>query len=538
MKNIRLTTPAQDENENPAVELDPAILKNWLNSLSSDDIIATVKCLDTALSAFNEIKVPADKRHKLLETYFAGLQKLLHGYDEMRLAQLHVSAKQKQQLRNDIVWLYIKLSHGYKIIIKDIAQGESDTLKPQELLLTTFRALELTVIGLLHAYRFGLDTPPLTFLELNQLYAFAEYKDIVAKPVKTAKGYAKTPTISSFYALTLVFTSIDPTQYETYTLEVLFLALQPFLFNCRFNHSLEPGADSFIYKINLQEDLPPTILPDNQPLGTSEGIIYLDIGNFISEIETWLESNQNNKNTFLVEDELALFPNVLEKLNSIRQTNASIPPETSETPSETKSVRLVFGLQPLASILIMKSIDMDLKLDYKTSEWEIVSVSPTHYELTCQLSGFHEALTLGDLVSIVDCDEDGQLKSLNRLTHISGLQQLEDGKLLVRLEIIDGLAQAATYSISNESSDKERSTQYNGIYMTAKEGDADLHVLIADRSHSVQSQQLLFSTHSRCFSASILETIKETPSHVFWKIKILEDQDYGLRGCPITSLAS
>jgi hypothetical protein len=198
MKNIRLTTPEQIEHKDATIELDPNNLESWLNSLINSDIIETVASLDKALSEFNGTKVPAIKRKKLLEVYFTTFQKLLHSYDEMRLAQLNIPTKQKQKLRNDIVWLYIKLSHGYKIIVKDELDPDKAALKKSDLLLSTFRAIELTVISLMYAYRYGLDTPPLVFLELHQLYAFSEFEKITNKPVKAAKGYAKTPTISSF----------------------------------------------------------------------------------------------------------------------------------------------------------------------------------------------------------------------------------------------------------------------------------------------------------------------------------------------------
>lgn len=538
MKNIRLTTPTQDKHEHPAVELEPGALQSWLNNLSSSDIMATVKSLDTALSAFNEVKVPANRRHKLLEIYFASLHKLLHGYDEMRLAQLNVSARQKQHIRNDIVWLYIKLSHGYKIIIKDLLQEEYEALKSQELLLTTFRALELTVISLLHAYRFGLDTPPLTFLELHQIYSFAEYKNIANKPVKAAKGYAKTPTISSFYALALLFNSIDPTQYESYTLEVLFLALQPFLFNCQFSRSVSHRDNSFIYKVNVNDNTPPTILPTSQTAPPYEGAMYLDIGNFICEVKSWLESNKDNKNTFLVEDELALFPGILEKLDTLRATSLTSKSEPSQEAATTRTLRLAFGLYQLQSLLIMKSIGIHLNLDYKTSEWDVVTAASHHYELMHQLSDFQEILALGDLVSIIDFDDDGKTAALTQLAYISLLQQPDDEKILLRLELINGHAEPATYTITNNNSRHDQATPFNGIFLTSKEGDAVQHTLIADKAHTIQAQQLVFKTQSSRIKAAVIESIEVTSRYVFWKIRILEEQNHAPPDCQISYLAS
>jgi hypothetical protein len=538
MKNIRLITPAQDKDEDPAVELDPGILGNWLNNLSSNDIIETVAGLDRALSAFNELNMSAARRLKLLEVYFVAFQKLLQGFDEMRLAQLNVSTKQKQQLRHDIVWLYIKLSHGYKIIVKEELESPESVIKPQELLLTTFRALEQTVISLLYAYRYGLDMPPLIYLELHQLYAFAEYKEITENPVKAVKGYAKKPTIASFYALALVFTSIDPTQYESHTLEVLFLALQPYLFNCRFSQLAKPEDDSFIYKINIYADSAPIMLHSGQPVPTSDDTFYLDIGNFFIEISSWLESNKNSKNTFLIEDELELFPRVLAQLSAIKDNHVSPIAEAGESPTEVKAVKLIFGLQALEGILITKSIGLDIKLDFKTSEWDIATESSAYYELTCHLADFDEPLTLGDLVSIVDCDDDGQLKALKQLAHISSMQQREDGKLLIRLEFIAGTPQPITYVMNNDNSAIEGAAQYNGIYLTAKEGGDDYQVLIASRSHVNQSQQFLLKTRTSSLNVSVIETLKETPCYACLKIEILEEHNYGLDGYTITSLAS
>ena len=368
MKNIQLTTPVQQNEENSAVELDPSKLERWLSELPLNDIIETVGKLDETISAFNEAKVPASNRLKLLEIYFNSFHKLLQGYDEMRIAQLKMSVKQKQQLSNNIMWLYIKLSHGYKIIVKDYADAPKNSKQPHYLLLTAFRALELTVVSLLYAYRFGIDIPPLTYLELHQLYAFAEYNELLDKPIKSAGGYARTPTIASFYALALVFINIDPKQYESYTLEVLFLALQPFSFNCSMTRTYESQEDSFIYKINLSENQPPTIIVNNELDRVNKWVRYLDIKNFIAEINAWIDENKDNKDTLLIEHELELLPAVVTRLKVSRNEKCVLTMQSSGEPLAVKSMKLVVNFSSLECLLIMKAVDIDMKLDYKMSE--------------------------------------------------------------------------------------------------------------------------------------------------------------------------
>jgi hypothetical protein len=539
VKNIRLTTPVQHSEKNPAVELDPANLERWLRELPRDDIIDTVGKLDATISAFNEVKVPATNRLKLLEIYFSGFHKLLQGYDEMRIAQLRLPAKQKQQLSNDIMWLYIKLSHGYKIIVKDYAGGMNSARQPKYLLLSAFRALELTVVSLIYAYRFGLEIPPLTYLEMHQLYAFAEHYELLDKPVPAASGYAKTPTIASFYALAQVFVSIEPRQYEPYTLEVLFLALQPFSFQCSITRSFEPDENSLIYKINLSENQPPLIMATNEISSVSEGTRYLDIGDFIAGITAWLDENKDNSNTLLIEHELELFPVLITRLKVKQNEKISQLSRNQRAPLENDCMKLIIGLVPLESLLIMKSVDLNLKLNYKLSEWTVQSESSTGCELASHIDILDEELSLGDLVSIVSSNNEDESISLLKIAALCGLQQSEQGVLLMRLEYLAGVAHPLTYIMISGEGEAIETTRSNGICLLDEMHDSDKSLMIVNRLHYTESQQYLIKTREKVYVVEATKLVQQTLRYSFFHYNILQEEGkISSDGNPIIHLAS
>ena len=529
MKNIRLTTPVQRDDENPSVELDQATLEQWLDELSVSDTVETVRQLDEAVSAFNEVKVSASKRLKLLEVYFKAFQRLLQGCDEMRIAQLNISANQKKQLSNDLMWLYIKLSHGYKIIVKNDTERPQSSKQPQYLLLVTFRALELTVVSLIYAYRFGLDAPPLTYLELHQLYAFAEHSELLDKPVKAVSGYPKTPTIASFYTLALVFVSIDPRQYESYTLEVLFLALQPFSFNCSITRTFEPNEESYILKINLNENQPSTMIANNELSSVSEWTRYLDVESLIAEINSWLDDNKDNKNTLLIEEELELFPAVITRLKVLRNKESVLATENNHEHTPDKSIKIIVGLSPLESLLVMKAADLNLRLNYKTLEWSVHSESPTDCELASNINAIDEELLLGDLVAIVT-EEDDKPISLVNIAYISSLQQFEQGALLARLEYLKGSAYPLTYIMIDGEREKTNSTQSNGIYFLDDENKEEAPLLVVNRAHYKESQQYILKTRDKVCKVVATRLVKQTMRYSFLNYEILQEERNDVAG--------
>jgi len=524
MKTIRLTTPPQSENQNDSVELDAGNLERWLKSLRGGDIIETVARLDEAISGFNEVIVPADNRLKLLEIYFTAFHHNLQGYDEMRLAQLKVSTKQKHELASDIMWLYIKLSHGYKIIVKDHVGTPNSSKPPQYLLLAVFRAMELTMISLIYSCRFGLSAPPLTYIEMHQLYEFAEYYELSEKSVKAASGYAKTPTIASYYALAMIFINIDPAQYESYTLEVLFLALQPFTFGCPITRATENSADSYIFRIKLYENQIPVVVADEDTTRAKDKIRYLNIGKFLDKLQRWIDDNKNNSDTLLIEHELELFPGVITHLETIRSERKKQLEESRTGPIENQSVKLIFGFGPLESLLIVKSAELGLRLNYNISEWAVQSQSATGCELASHLDLVTDELSLGDLVAMVKGGEEDEPVTLVTIACLSRLQQQDQGVLLAGLEYMNGDASPLTYLKVNEEGEAVDGVQANGIFLMKESSGEKSPIMIVSRNHYQEQQHYLVKTQEKVCTVVADKLVRQTLRYAFFNYKILKEE--------------
>ena len=533
MLNLRLTTPPQHFSPDAEFELNPSALEKTLKELQQASMLDRISQLDAAITRFNEVKLESSKRIKLLEVYFTAYQKLLQGFDEMRIAQLNISAQQKKQVKKDIMWLYIKLSHGYKIVVKEFAAQSASDKPAKEIVLATFRAMELSYTSLLYSYRFDIEEPPLCYLEIHQIYSFAEFYNILDSTVRGAQGYAKTPTIESFYILCMLFSNLDPRQYESYTLEVLFLALQPMLFKCKLSKNIKFSPNSFFYRVNLNENLPSEILLDNKITDLNTSIRYIQIDAFMQEMQDWLNKNQNSENSLLIEQELELFPAILTRLkinHSQKSAGAEETPNTEEQPDD--NYQLIIGLAPLESLLIMDELGMDLHLDFNESQWRKISESSHCCELLSCAEVQPEAVRLGELAAIVTHgkleeanggDASSHSIKLRQIGQIVALRQLEDNKLLIELEFIQGNAHPLTY---RRLTSEDKTIDYSsaiGIYFTdANNAETPPQIVLANQ-HFRAGQHYLITTRERSFSIEACKLFQRSMLYSYFAYKVLQE---------------
>ena len=139
---LLLSTPMQHVAANPAVELDSRRLKSWLQDLPGGDIPVTVKELTSALQQFNGVQHEAKHRLKLLELYFQTFRDVLSSFDEMRLRMLPMNEAQRRLLAQDIMWLYLELATGYKIVVKECHEMHYTAQQEPGYLHALYRSIE------------------------------------------------------------------------------------------------------------------------------------------------------------------------------------------------------------------------------------------------------------------------------------------------------------------------------------------------------------------------------------------------------------
>ena len=287
--------------------------------------------------------------------------------------------------------------------------------------------------------------------------------------------------------------------------------------------TFNPSANSFIYKINFSENQPPVIIADNQISSVSEWVRYLDIENFIAEITAWLDENKDNDNTLLIEHELELFPVVITRLKV--NLNEKKPRSVQKGDSlDDKCVKLIIGFVPLEGLLIMKSVDFDLALNYKMSDWAVQSDSTSGCELASHVSSVDEELSLGELVAIVCSDNRGKSISVSKIAHIRSLRQTEQGALLVELEYLSESAYPLTYIVISEEGAAINATRSNGIYLLDNLHNNEGPLMIVNRKHYTESQQYLVKTREKVCTVEATKLIRQTLRYCFFQYKILQEE--------------
>ncbi len=282
---LLLTAPPQHAADNPAVERDPKRLRQWLDSLRASDIDETVAALQARIAPFNELQMPDRERFELLEILQDACEAILYCYDELRLRSLPISPERRAMLAEDIVWIHLGLANGYKIIVR---KGHAEGLQPGRdpiLRLSIYRAMALLGEALLRAYRAHAPAPPLTYLELHQLYRFAEAGGVLDARLRV-KGGGTHVTIAALYKQLLLLAALDPYRFEPGELAELQLLLEPFAGHCVIGPPRSETGRAF--GLDLLNDAPP--FPPGRD-GGKGAVRCLDVAPASQACRRWLDAH-------------------------------------------------------------------------------------------------------------------------------------------------------------------------------------------------------------------------------------------------------
>lgn len=326
MDLLLLTTPPQHAAHNPKAQLNPKRLKVWLEQLPVTNVADTVRHLQIALQAMNEIPVAPGERFKLLELYGAFFENSVSYYDQIRIRSLSIKQAQRSALMQDVLWLYLNLANGYKIIVKEFFDSRTDANRDALYFNSIFRAMESLAHAILYARRVGEPVPDLTFLEFKQLFLLAEQHAVHNQPSKVTSCHDNTCALLLKHVC--LFSLSDAQATENDDMLGLFTALEPYAMQCRLLAGELKAQRSGRYWLDLLEDSSLTaceLVPE--PI-ISPYLRILDIAPALAEIETTLKQ-PNASTTITLENEHRLLQSfVASARNSGRPHKAAVWPKT------------------------------------------------------------------------------------------------------------------------------------------------------------------------------------------------------------------
>lgn len=448
--------------ENPSVELNPKRLKTILDEAPVMDVQKTVVYLESRITPFNEISVTPADRLKLLEIFHDAYDEILISYDDLRLNTLPISPKERKAVSLDIMWLYLHLAMGYKILVKQHADQAPGYLKDKFIVLAIYRAMELIINALLHTFRAHESPPPLAYLELHQLYNYAARLNIADSKIRQINSIHGHPSIADLYKQFLLLVIVDPFRQVSNSIFEIFLIFEEHAHHAVLSiDSIPKQNTNTCFMISVMEDSPPVKCDKTLSFETEH--IYLDISAVIKSLK---QSTENiNPENFTQSSEIRLVEVIISQLSHTGKRR-------EERTSCNQKVKIWFGMDATRYFLQspdnlknalqvethqgieVSNLDSEEAGEYELSDYTVANHSRHGFYLTGkQLDDIDLAGDITGLVGIVEPVDVNKPKSLlPELALIRWERGAENGELQIGVERIEGIAH--TMCISNDNNNE------------------------------------------------------------------------------------
>lgn len=511
MDILLLTTPPQHAADNPAVERNASRLKQWLAELPIMDVVGTVERLHAAISPMNELDLPDAERLKLLEVYRQGLEEVFLIYDEQRLKVLPISADQRSALADDVMGLYLELANGYKILVRNGHQEDSDPAWDSLLLQSIYRAMELIVLAMLFARRVDRTVPEMSWVELHQLYAFAENHEVLQKRVKVARHESAVPTIERVYSQSLLMAVMDIRQLTGAELMELFMLLEDFSSLCSIDGTLQDKARPGCFVIDLMADDP--------PLAFSAGCErmlprMLDITPVRDAVEEWL--------TQFKSDGVAKQGHDVRLMRVLAGLLGSHWGRKAPRTAARRFIKVALGPKALEYFLSapehltqacssevhggieVLSLDSEDEMRYQLADWQMLDESETGCLLVGRVSASDEKPAVGSLLGVVGFLTENDQRCMS-IGVVRWQGEISEGRTKLGVEIIEGAAQPILFGSTVQDLEQapelgfyfpkdEKAGRPASLLLPRREGLDAFYVRVKNKSFQVETASVVRET--------------------------------------------
>lgn len=289
----RLSIPSVDASRKPNPYIRSKSLQTWVAELPVGNATVAAHQFLHQIRTINSAYYPPKERLALLHLLRPALMPLLDALKQP-LRQAGLPLDDKQQYTVDLLQtLFEQMAIGYKLIIHELAQKEFSKLKEDDRLALT-QAVYLAVIylalELIEAYGVYSPAPARIWLELNQLYQFAEARQFHLQAVDDAYPDAPLPVqhnIDFAYKRIVLLALAEPYHLMEDEVEDMYRLIAPSASLCTIAPISEPIPDG-VYGIDLNHDSGPRVINTNTPWQASDGRL-IDIKGVKSQLETHLQ---------------------------------------------------------------------------------------------------------------------------------------------------------------------------------------------------------------------------------------------------------
>lgn len=517
MEFLFLTAPAHHAARNDAVELNAKRLKQWLDALPVMNVAETVKMLHAAIEPFNEIQISDEDRFKLLEIYHGVMDEILFSYDDMRITMLPISIEERRQLQNDIMWLYLSLGNGYKSIVKSGFDRKINPKKNNILLASVYRSMDLIIQSMLYAFRSHETPPPLSYLEVNQLYMYAEFHHVLENRIKNIKSLNQS-TIGLLYKQILLLIASDPYRVNSNELLEIYLFIENFANLCVIEEGDECDNEEGKYCIDLMEDMPPLLCEHaEKPLSLPSHRI-IDVWPVVQAFGEKI-SDKGTAGTFGMEQRFIeiLTQQLMGEKNRKTERKSLIGkcyvavglPAINFYFMNKDKIKEVMEPEETNGIMV-SNLDFEEQADFTLDVWQLCDKSDSGYLLSIKKNILAQELVVGDVLGLVFDDEKGSVNiEIVFVRWVRG----DDYTFKMGVEILKGnAAPVVCHCMGDDQS-------YEGLYFPPDEHLKIPASLLVEKSLLMQSRKFDIDIGGKSFSVEYLSNVSETSLYSQFKYK-------------------
>ncbi len=295
---LGLTLPEQTNNK-PTIDLSVEGVEKWRSHLQTADTGETAHNVFTMLKEMNSTIIPPTNRFQVLELLRPLSQVIFQLLKKHYVNRTQPLSPKKLNIVELSRILQTEMLNSYKIIIEDIANDPSATLKTEILPNAIYRALRHFNNILSSYYQLYSEQPANIWKEMHILYKYALDCKIAENPITLEiMENNKNLVATTPYKHAIFLASIHPYQWRQSEQEMLYkyANLWDEFITIRSFKSKDRTENSGIIFIPINEDLSPFPITIKKTTINDSGLI-LDLSNLVSYLKTNINNLKNISGT-------------------------------------------------------------------------------------------------------------------------------------------------------------------------------------------------------------------------------------------------
>jgi hypothetical protein len=289
--------PMRKKGQQLNIEIRPAYIEDWLETLPYADFHKTVSILSEAVKATNKVPMKAAQRFELITLYHRSYDYYIDTQIRVLSRQTTFNGAQQTSPAQDMKQYAIQLSHACKITVKDALDSTSLFGQAKYPLQQALMSMTYLSHALIYSFIEYSPVPKKVWHELNSLYGFASA--ISQEQTKTRPlGESTTPTtIEDTYKQILLASLSDPLHLPFGGIWEIYEQLSLWAEYAQFQAFARVKNPASYFVINTEEDMPPVSYSKFETSLANQNHLLLDANSLRKTTQNYLQTLESGKTT-------------------------------------------------------------------------------------------------------------------------------------------------------------------------------------------------------------------------------------------------